>query len=128
MNIMGVKGSLILAGGIIAISATLAGLQGAGVIDGTIAERGIGIVLGLVVILYGNEIPKILVPMDKAGDPARKQALQRFAGWVMVLGGIGYALAFALVPIDYAAYAAVACGVLAIGIVIARCLMLRTIV
>lgn len=128
MSLMDVKASLGIAGGVLAVSAVLAGLEGMGVIEGNIAERAIGIVLGLVVILYGNEIPKILAPMDRGADPARRQALQRFAGWVMVLGGVGYLLAFALMPIEYAAYAAIACGVVAIGIVFARCLMVRTIV
>lgn len=126
MNVMGLKGSLTLAIGVIAISAALAGMEALGLISGAIAERGVGAVLGLLVIAYGNAMPKILAPMDN-GDPARKQALQRFAGWTLVIGGIGYVLAFLFLPLEYAAYGAVACGVTALGIVFARCLMLRTI-
>ncbi|NHK28390.1 hypothetical protein FF098_010780 [Parvularcula flava] len=128
MNIMGVKGALVMGGLIIGISAGLAGLEALGIVGGAVAERAMGAVLGVVLILYGNIIPKLITPLAGLCDAGRKQALQRFAGWTFVLGGIGYALAWLVVPIDYAAYAAVACGVVAIGIVIARCLMLRTIV
>ena len=128
MNVMNVKGSLVLAGAVIGISAALAGLQAAGLVDEGIVKRGVGAVLGLIVIAYANQMPKILVPLDEPGDPARRQGLQRFAGWTLVLGGIGYVSAFLFAPMAWAAPLAVACGVTALIIVFARCLALRRIV
>lgn len=128
MNIFSVKGSLILAGGIIAISASLAGLEALGVLSGNVSERGVGVVMGLMVMAYGNAMPKLLVPMSGQQNEAKRQALQRFCGWAMVIGGIGYVLAFMFLPIDYAAYGAVACGGTAVLLVLARCLMVRRIV
>ncbi|MDL2357301.1 MAG: hypothetical protein QFF03_18765 [Pseudomonadota bacterium] len=66
---------------------------------GQFAERGMGVVMGVIVVAFANVIPK------RAGS-ARTQALRRVAGWALVLGGLGYALAWLLMPLAYANLAA----------------------
>ena len=88
-------------------------------------DRLIGMGMGVVVMLYANVIPKTLVPLARlSGDPARDQAARRLAGWVMVSGGLGYLLAFALAPIALAGplgMAVLALSVLGLAGVVARC-------
>jgi hypothetical protein len=67
------------------------------------AVRLMGMLMGAVVVMSGNAIPKTLVPLARLScDPAREQALRRLAGWALVLGGLGYTLAYALAPIAIA--------------------------
>lgn len=82
---------------------------------GQFAERGMGVVMGVIVVAFANVIPK------RAGS-ARALALRRIAGWALVLGGLGYALAWLLLPLAYANLAALlvlllgfACAAVRIG-------------
>lgn len=68
------------------------------------AIRLMGILMGLIVLVLANEVPKRLVPLERLRvDPAREQTLRRFAARVMVLGALGYTLAYAFAPIAIAA-------------------------
>jgi hypothetical protein len=93
-------------------------------LDAATAVRLNGVTMGVLLVAWANTMPKMLVPLDRlACDPAREQALRRFAGWAMVLGGLGYTLAFALAPIAIAATLAMcllAPAVLAVAAVVAR--------
>lgn len=61
--------------------------------------RILGVLRGLIVIILANAIPKRLVPLaDLYCEPVREQRLRRFAARVMLLGGLGYTLAYALAP------------------------------
>ena len=63
------------------------------------AGRLTGVLLGLVVVVYANAIPKSLVAMARLRcSPAREQAARRFAGWSLVLGGLGYVAAALAAP------------------------------
>ena len=53
------------------------------------ADRGQGLVLALIMLAYANVMPKM--PASRAW-----QAQLRFAGWALVLGSVGYALAWLL--------------------------------
>ena len=65
--------------------------------------RIIGIVMGMVVVLYANAIPKALTPLARmACDPATEQRLRRFTGWAFALGGIAYALCWMILPAAFA--------------------------
>ncbi len=65
----------------------------------TWANRSYGILMGGVLIFMGNYIPKQLQPLDETKyDPVKVQMLQRFAGWAFVSAGIGYALAWMVLP------------------------------
>jgi hypothetical protein len=67
------------------------------------AARLMGIMMGLLVLVSANAIPKRLVPLANLScAPARDQTLRRIAAWTMVLGGLGFTLAYALAPITIA--------------------------
>jgi hypothetical protein len=70
-----------------------------------------------------------LVPLARLScDPVREQTLRRFAGRVMVLGGLGYALAYAFAPIAIAPTLAIcllAPAVLIVAGIMARCAWAR---
>jgi len=95
------------------------------VITAETVQRLTGVLMGTVVILSANLIPKRLVPLARIScDPAREQALRRFCGRVLVLGGLGYTLAFVLAPIGIAAMLAIcllAPAVVAVAGVSLRC-------
>ena len=87
------------------------------------ARRLLGVLLGAVVVIYANAIPKAMSACVRRGRSAgEEQAARRFAGWAMVLGGVGYMAASLFAPIGMAftlAVGVLACATLA-GIV--RCL------
>jgi hypothetical protein len=60
-----------------------------------------GALLGCVVVFYANVIPKSLTSLVRLRcSPAAEQAARRFAGWSLVLGGLGYILAMLLAPLS----------------------------
>jgi len=87
-------------------------------------ERLMGVLMGTVAILGANALPKRLVPLARLTcAPARDQALRRMAGRVLVLGGLGYTLAYALAPIAIASTLAI--GLLAPAVVVAAAFTAR---
>lgn len=95
------------------------------VISAETVQRLMGVLMGAVVIASANLIPKRLVPLARAScDPTREQMLRRFCGRVLVLGGLGYTLAYALAPIAIASTLAIcllAPAAVAVAGVSARC-------
>ena len=95
------------------------------VLSAETVQRLMGVLMGTVVIASANLIPKRLVPLARVScDPAREQMLRRFCGRVLVLGGLGYTLAYMLAPIDVAATLAMcllAPAAVAVAGVSARC-------
>jgi hypothetical protein len=64
------------------------------------ARRLTHVLLGAIVLIYANAIPKSLVALARLRcAPAREQAARRFAGWSLVLGGLGYIAAALLAPL-----------------------------
>jgi hypothetical protein len=54
---------------------------------------------GAFFVLTGNAVPKTLTPLAvMKRNPARVQAFRRFAGWVWVLTGVAYSLAWLSLP------------------------------
>jgi hypothetical protein len=85
------------------------------------AARLAGVMLGALVVVYANAVPKALVPLASLRcDPAREQAARRFTGWALVLGGIGFGLASALAPLPIENDLATGLLGLAVAAVIAR--------
>lgn len=69
-------------------------------LDVDTARRLTGVLLGFVVVVYANAIPKSLVALARLRcSPEREQAARRFAGWSLVLGGVGYMAASLLAPL-----------------------------
>lgn len=94
--------SILAAALILGTSATLAWLAPS-YISIEMAHRLLGALLGAVVVIYSNTLPKVLAPRSLlGGSPAADQAARRFAGWSLVLGGLGYTLASLLAPIGLA--------------------------
>tara|TARA_E500000318_G_scaffold17776_5_gene18286 strand:- start:39209 stop:39835 length:627 start_codon:yes stop_codon:yes gene_type:complete len=83
---------------LILLAASLAiALRDAGTIQGDLSKRFVGVIIGAVLVVMGNAMPKKLAPIDCNGscatnttDPARAQKLQRFMGWTFVLAGLIY--------------------------------------
>jgi len=100
--------SLITAALILVSSAALA-LASPAYLSADLAQRLFGIMLGAVVVLYANAIPKALIPLARMRcDPATEQGLRRFTGWALVLGGMGYATAWLFAPMTSAWILAIA--------------------
>ena len=88
---------------ILGVSAALAWLAPRYISTET-SHRMLGALLGSVVVVYANAIPKLLVRRQGGtAHQAADQAARRFAGWSMVLGGVGYMLAWLVAPIGSAA-------------------------
>lgn len=91
--------------------------------------RLMGMLMGSVVLVSANAIPKRLVPLARLScDPVREQTLRRFCGLALVLGGLGYTLAYALAPIAIASTLAIcvlAPAVLVVAGITARCAWTR---
>jgi len=85
--------------------------------DESWALRGLGIFCGLAIVFYGNMVPKKVACIDPASpDAGRRQALQRYSGWVFVLAGLANTLIWVLAPIKQAALLSMA--PLAIGLLL----------
>ena len=99
------------------------------IVSAETALRLLGMLFGSVVIVSANAIPKRLMPLARLScDPAREQTRRRFGGWALVLGGMGYTLAYALAPIAIASTLAICLlvpAVLIVGGITARCVWTR---
>ena len=69
-------------------------------------------IIGLVLVVQANAIPK-----DVAGRSANYQAVKRVAGWALVLAGLAYAAAWLFAPLEIAAFASMAAVIAAIAYV-----------
>ena len=119
--------SLALAAAILGVSAVLAWIAPA-YISGELARRLLGVLLGAVVVLYANVIPKMLATRARLRCPAAEdQAARRFAGWALVLGGVGYMLAWTFLPLSLAGLAGGGLLAIGLGAAIVRCLRLAAI-
>ena len=68
-----------------------------GQIDGVMAKRGVGALLGLIMVVTGNILPKLIFPLTRT---AGVSAAERLSGWILVLTGLTLVAAFALLPDD----------------------------
>jgi hypothetical protein len=70
-----------------------------GTLDPLVARRGVGAMFGLLLMATGNFVPKLRLfqPVDGA---AHSDAVDRFAGWVFVGCGLGFAAIFLFAPAD----------------------------
>ena len=112
--------NLLAASLFLAASAALALLSPA-YISKVLAHRLFGALSGFVVAAYANALPKALTPIARMRcSPVAEQALRRFAGWSLVVGGVGFAVAWLLAPIGVAASIAMAVLGAALLLVIVR--------
>lgn len=90
---------LILAGLLLAVSVALK-LLSPDHLSPELARRLLGVLMGTVVVVYANAVPKALSPLIRMRcDPVAEQAMRRFAGWSLALGGAAYAVAWVIAPL-----------------------------
>jgi len=95
--------SVSAAGAIIAAALLKKLVLGLGLDDGMVTDRAVGIGSGLVLLLLGNTLPKVLSPLAaKRCAASQVQSIQRFAGWSFVLAGFVCIGAWLIAPIDQA--------------------------
>lgn len=111
--------SLMVAGGLIAVALAATSTRSMGLIDGDAVTRLVMGATGLMLVWYGNRMPKTLVPAAKA------RQVQRVGGWSMVLSGLVYAGLWAFAPLDLAFTAGCAVVVAGLVVTIGYCLSLR---
>jgi hypothetical protein len=113
--------SVVLAGMLLAVSlgATLAdtlGFKG-----GMLLERGPGIATGLMLLVLGNTLPKVLGPLaSRSALAAHMQAMQLWAGWTLALAGILTIATWVLAPVAQAQNIATAIAATAVVLIIGR--------
>ncbi|WP_339872102.1 hypothetical protein [uncultured Brevundimonas sp.] len=66
-----------------------------GQIDGVMAKRGVGALLGLIMVVTGNFLPKLIFPLNRAAPVG---AAERLCGWILVLTGLALVAAFVILP------------------------------
>jgi hypothetical protein len=87
-----------------------------GVIDADVAKRGIGLVIGFMIVVMGNYLPKLRA-FNWIGSNASYTTTERIAGWMLVLTGIVWISLFAFVPLNQARHASAIIGIGALTII-----------
>lgn len=84
-------------------AAALAFAQKMGFIEAPLERRAMGLILGAVIMVTGNFLPKTH-PLTAPGvnPPGPAAAAERFAGWTLFVVGIAYIALFAFAPLDQA--------------------------
>jgi hypothetical protein len=86
-----------------------------------LAHRVMGVMMGVAIVVYANAVPKALSPLARMRcDPRAEQALRRFTGWTLTLGGSAYLAAWLIAPLDRAALVAVSLLGASVLVVIVR--------
>lgn len=102
--------SLAWAGGLIAVALGATTARQLGYIDGDTVTRLVMGATGLMLVWFGNRMPKAFV------SGARARQAQRVGGWSMVLSGLAYAALWAFAPLSLAVVAG--CGAVIAGVVV----------
>ena len=102
MNSKPIVVSLVAAATILGISVALKNFVSAGALDAFTSKRIMGAIVGLVLAVWGNYMPKTLKPMsEKSCDSSRWVSLRRFAGWAFVISGLSYSAVWIFAPMEY---------------------------
>ena len=117
---MKTRDALILAGSIIVCSLVLTAAQYFELIGRETQQRWVGVAIGLALAITANFTPKMMEPMCARCDPARAQALQHFAGWTLVIAGLGHSAAMLTAPFDIAPFIAMAIVATGVTLVVGR--------
>ncbi len=96
------------------------------IIDDSSPDRLVAVMLGAFMVVIGNALPKKLEPFgEEKCAPTQLQSLKRFAGWMFVLAGFGYAMAWLVLPDSLADKVALPILAVPVLLVIARTTWLR---
>ena len=90
-----------------------------GVIDTGVAKRGIGLVIGLMIVVIGNYLPKLRA-LAWARAHAGSTATERMSGWMLVLTGIAWIALFSFAPLDLARHVSAMIGISTLTIIAAN--------
>jgi hypothetical protein len=93
-----------------------------GALDPDLARRGAAAMLGLMLIVTGNYIPKLRL-FQPSGTQTGASAVDRFAGWTLVAAGLAFIGIWLLAPIDTAMLASPMIGAAGLLLVLARWLI-----
>lgn len=110
--------NLALAGATLVGSAAVVVLKKNGVIDGDMAERALGVILGVILVVYANFIPK---QVSRSAPRAK-----RVIGWTFVLAYLSYAAIWAFAPMQYTLAGSISVVLAALLVTLAYCAMKRT--
>ncbi|MEA1940788.1 MAG: hypothetical protein U9P68_00940 [Pseudomonadota bacterium] len=119
-----VKGSLVLATGLVLAALTLAYASGQGWIDTDMDKRLVQALIGAILVLFGNAMGK-RAP-DEAARPEPHpgmSAARRFFGLALVVGGLVHALSWLFAPLSMANWLSMGAVVLAMLAGLARVAM-----
>jgi hypothetical protein len=98
---------LAVACGFLAIALTARYLEAAGLVDADSSRRATQVVIGLLLAVYGNFMPKRATASGVAVCHSRwSQSALRVGGWAMALAGLLHAAFWAFAPIVWADVAA----------------------
>ncbi|WP_242186089.1 ammonium transporter [Sphingomonas sp. CARO-RG-8B-R24-01] len=114
-----VKASLMLAGAMLAVALSATLVRRLGFVDSDTVTRVVIGLNGLMIIWYGNRMPKAFVPNVRA------RQVKRVGGWALVLSGTVYAALFAFAPIPLALTFGSAAVIAGIAVTLGYCLSLR---
>jgi len=89
--------------GLLGLVALFALARGMGVINAAVTRRATGLLIGIMIVITGNLVPKLRPLNSPSSNPAEAGAAERLAGWTLVLAGIAYIGLFAFAPLGYAA-------------------------
>lgn len=105
--------------GIVALALAATQARKLGYIDGDLATRLVMGAIGLMVVSFGNRMPKKFVP------EAWARRVSRVGGWSMVLSGLLYAGLWALAPFPVAVWGGSAAVLVGMAVTVGYCLSLR---
>lgn len=110
-----IKGSLVMAGGIIALALAASFARGKGWIDPDTVTRIVLCAIGLMLAWIGNRMPKTIMPGVRAAQ------VNRVGGWSLAISGLIYAGLWIFAPIDVAVIGGCAAVIAGIAVTFAYC-------
>lgn len=111
--------SLACAGGLVAVALAATFARAQGFIDGDTVTRVVMGATGLMLVWFGNRMPKAFVPAETA------RQIQRVGGWSMVVSGLVYVALWAFAPLSLAVVGGCAAVIAGLIVTVGYCLSLR---
>lgn len=108
-------GVLSIAAGILALGVA----KKAGILEPDLARKGVAVMLGLMLVVTGNYVPKLRL-FQASGGQAGMSSIDRFAGWTFVTSGLAFIGVWIFAPIDEAMFVSPVIGAAGFLLVMAR--------
>lgn len=114
-----IAGAVILASIMMGVPLALTVARSYGLaVDDELPRRAVGVLIGLMIVVMGNAMPKNLPPLSGGYDYTRQREFQRSAGRTWMVCGLTSALGWMALPIDYGATATVVPVVIAMALMV----------